>query len=852
MPSKHFHDQTRHDRTPQNRTRHERMMLAVFVAVTWWAVLEAWRPWNSQLPAQVAAQDSAARYASAQNAARESLAIGERVPYYRWLASGNRAYLAESPRPLPLVVTPEGPYASPWPLKTGPSFEAKTWWDEGGTTPLVFSFPAADLLPALDRAVLDTMAQWRGESWRLASYDTLAGWHEVGGAFARWSRPVGLPSQREIASQRIASPPTLLRPLLLTHPSQRLAMLPPQPTILPASDEEQNWQEEMIEVVRPYCADQLDQTVRTSIFAEPTSLVAQLQRLLREPGCRSWAVESLQVLGRLTAEEPPRWQSTGQLLEEFARLSSVAEELASEAGDPGRATRLRRARYAMWRRVECWQSAYSLIAPNVEGLSLATARDRGTVDPVSVAKVLALVESYESSGRPSEAQAVAEQITRLAASPDARRRVMGESMQAHYRNANARLAITSDLLQRFLPTESPQTERVSDRVLGTPIRGHATTISRQSVALVPDPHAWRINLLLEGEATSQTIAFERSVRVNTIGSTQFWAQQQILFDGNCLHRGLVTANATSHSQYAGSASKYDPLPLVGGFIRSKAASAFSERRCRAQREVAAKTANRVEWKMDAAVAKAIAMAEGQFQTRVTDRLAGSGVAIEPIELRTTSERLIARLRIAQEEGLTAHTPRPRAPSDSFASFQLHQSGLTNIAAGLELAGKRLSTKELVDRFAQLSPGRKALEPSEEATIEFAKKNPLVFQLKEDRVELTLSVSELVVRRRSNRDFKVHVYYKAEADGLGARFVHAEGPYFEGRLKNSERMRLQTIFGKVFPPNSDLVLGGAYADDPRLQGLMITQLVIDDGWLSVALGPERHLRSAQLDRYAPLR
>jgi hypothetical protein len=65
------------------------------------------------------------------------------------------------------------------------------------------------------------------------------------------------------------------------------------------------------------------------------------------------------------------------------------------------------------------------------------------------------------------------------------------------------------------------------------------------------------------------------------------------------------------------------------------------------------------------------------------------------------------------------------------------------------------------------------------------------------------------------------------------------------------MRLQTIFGKVFPEGGYLSLGNRYADDPRLAGLMITQLVIDDGWIGLAVGPQMPKRTAQLDRYGPV-
>ena len=83
-----------------------------------------------------------------------------------------------------------------------------------------------------------------------------------------------------------------------------------------------------------------------------------------------------------------------------------------------------------------------------------------------------------------------------------------------------------------------------------------------------------------------------------------------------------------------------------------------------------------------------------MRQQVSEPLTSAGVELTPIELSTTAERVVARLRVAGEEQLAGHTPRPRAPSDSLASIQVHESALTNAAMSLELEGQRLSAKEL--------------------------------------------------------------------------------------------------------------------------------------------------------------
>ena len=59
-----------------------------------------------------------------------------------------------------------------------------------------------------------------------------------------------------------------------------------------------------------------------------------------------------------------------------------------------------------------------------------------------------------------------------------------------------------------------------------------------------------------------------------------------------------------------------------------------------------------------------------------------------IGMETSADRLTMRLRLAADHQLGAHTPRPRAPSDSLASFQIHESAFNNLVSQLDLNGRK--------------------------------------------------------------------------------------------------------------------------------------------------------------------
>lgn len=680
-------------------------------------------------------------------------------------------------------------------------------------------------------------------------------------AFFRWYAP---PFSRSlgISERRYASPPTLLSGPILSSADQRLAMIPSARRGSAAPNDRRWWDERLLDSMRPYFASSLDSALARPLVMEPQSLVDLLRQLALDSRCKDWALRSLATIREATDYGNREPLAFGDALGRLAYLSYEAESLAEQTTDAGLATSLRRARYAMWRRIEVWRAVADVVAPPLDHLALvgggvnpgdAQAVRIQTGPPVAVDALLAGIERYESQPTPRHARQVALQLAQLADSPLAARQGLADKVNVHYRNANARVAIADDFVNRWLPEGQSQVEPIRDRILGTPVKGTATTQSATSVTLLPDPHAWRLGLELTGHANSQTIAFERTVRVQTAGTTRFAARQQVVIDDRGLRLGPVVADANSTSRFLQASSGYDPLPLVGGIVRSRAASAFSSRRRRAQDEVAAKTEVRVRDEMDRTVRSAASRAEQTWRTRVVEPLEAGGVAIEPIEMQTTPKRLVARVRVAEGESLTAHTPRPRAPSDSLASLQLHETALTNLSRSLDLAGQRLTAQDFVDRLARFAPevARRELDvDARDVEIVFAGPLPVTFELAEHQLHMVWNVRELVVRGRANRDFKVHVYYTPGADGLVARFRHTKGPFLEGPMRNSQRMRLQTIFGKVFPDRGNLAVGSKYAGDPRLAGLMITQLVIDDGWLGIAVGPDLPRRTAQLDRYRP--
>jgi hypothetical protein len=232
-------------------------------------------------------------------------------------------------------------------------------------------------------------------------------------------------------------------------------------------------------------------------------------------------------------------------------------------------------------------------------------------------------------------------------------------------------------------------------------------------------------------------------------------------------------------------------------------------------------------------------------------MADCGVDLTTIELTSTKERLVARLRIAGDHQLGGHTPRPRALSDSLASLQIHESALTNAAASLDLDATRFTAPELQARLRERFPKLAFRSPPttrRDIVFEFAYHDAVQVRIDDGRLELLLGLSSVELQARSMENVVVHAFYVPIVDGLDAELVR-DGPLaIEGRLSSTDRARLHNVFNKVLSEERRLpIVRLAKFGESQLNGLAITQLVLEDGWIGVALGPDAPERTAEHSR-----
>jgi len=369
--------------------------------------------------------------------------------------------------------------------------------------------------------------------------------------------------------------------------------------------------------------------------------------------------------------------------------------------------------------------------------------------------------------------------------------------------------------------------------------------------LEPTVGRWQVDLEADGVVASNTVADGGQARVRTHGTTEFSAEKSIVVATDGVHVGPSEVDAENRNRLMGVRSNFDWLPIIGDIARNLAVENYWKKQPRARAEVEYKVSRRVGQQLDARTRDAVERTEQEVRERLTGPLREVGIELTPVELTTTAERVVARLRLAGSEQLGGHTPRPRAPGDSLVSLQIHESAFTNAALALGLDGRQMTAPELQQLLREKIPRLRqqaAIEAEEGTVFHFADPDAVHFRVAEGKLEIILALAAVQFEGQVVRDFRVHAEYRPVVQGIEAELVRDGSLGIEGRLRTADRVRMHGVFNKILSEDRRIpMVRLTNPDDPRFDDLMITQLVLEDGWLGMAAGPTFDGRTAQQSR-----
>jgi hypothetical protein len=144
--------------------------------------------------------------------------------------------------------------------------------------------------------------------------------------------------------------------------------------------------------------------------------------------------------------------------------------------------------------------------------------------------LLAAIEQFEHEAYAAEAHGLAGEYDRIRWSEDPAVLDLAETVNAYYRNANLRVAISSALVNRMLPRSQQQYEPVKDTILGARVRGDSHTSTQLRLVLVPDSQRWNIGLEANGEIASNTASSKGPATFYQDGVSFFRARKRVTVD----------------------------------------------------------------------------------------------------------------------------------------------------------------------------------------------------------------------------------------------------------------------------------------------------------------------------------
>ena len=565
----------------------------------------------------------------------------------------------------------------------------------------------------------------------------------------------------------------------------------------------------------------------------PQKLIEQLDALTVAPhsdATRGWAATSREQLDAVLATAGPRDAAAPAALVTLGEAVHAGMGIADGSTDHTQASATRRTALALARRIAVWRSATGLCA------------DAGSDDirlEAEIARLLDAVERFEVSTMPEDAAVAARAAGVLEAAGLPGATGLAKAVHDHYLSANVRLAIHRDFLEKLLPGATVTTGPVDDVVLGRKVRGTRTVQRTTTVRFVPDADEICFDLEVHGDVESRTFTESGPVSLESRGDSSFTVRKPIKVTTEGLLFGAATGVASNRSQLANMQTSFDSVPIMRSLVRNIARNQHEETLPEANREVIDHIVSRACREVDAQAEPRFAEISSRIRERVWDPLVRLGLEPTPVAMETTATTATLRLRVAAEDQLAAHTPRPRAPTDALFSLQVNESTLNNALERLGLAGRRFSLEELLGMLYE----RAGFEPRipddlpEGVFVSFARRQPLRVECRDGLVHMRVALDAIESGRRSWYDIIAKVAYKPvhaapqvflEREGP----VQLSGPGHQGRIE----FALRTIFGKIFPKERPIpVLPDRLVKNPRLDGLVVLQAVSTDGWLALALG-----------------
>lgn len=480
------------------------------------------------------------------------------------------------------------------------------------------------------------------------------------------------------------------------------------------------------------------------------------------------------------------------------------------------------------------------------------------VDPSRIANRLELYETHPGS---RSGFLLNDVLQDLLWSDDPAYRHAADVIQLYYRNGNFRLTISEAFMNRLLPQLPTIAEPVSETIQGAVVSGRSRVSNEVIVNLVPDAHQLNFQIQTNGRVQSDTVAKTKGFRIMNQGHATFDVYKKISVNANGIDASQKAySTSTARQLLVGIQSKIDNVPVFGKLARRVAAKKVHEQSPEANQMFRRKVTQAAEARVEEEIAKQVDVVRTAANKNLLQPLIELDLNPTPLGLKTTESEIEIRYRLAGRDQMAANTARPATSNRSMVTIQLHQSLVNNVIARLGLNGGSFTGQELAKHLQDvlgLDVDASSDENQKDAQFKFAGLDPIRIDFKDGRINVVINLDSLQVGGAAKpiRRLSITAAYTIEADGMQVRLTQDDtGTRVTSRgkrLRLGDRAVVSTVMKMLFQPSYSLnALPKKFRERPQALSLVISSLIVYNGWLAVEMDDVLVAQSAPIERSKP--
>ncbi len=426
---------------------------------------------------------------------------------------------------------------------------------------------------------------------------------------------------------------------------------------------------------------------------------------------------------------------------------------------------------------------------------------------------------------------------------------LAQTLASEFSQPNLVVAVGSQAVQDWISRSVDRSQVIRDCILGTRVQGQGRMTGQLTGRLAHGTGCVAIELVLTGQFASQTVGYNRSVQLPTVGHGRVNISRRLVINEQSVALSPVADAVSLQTQVT---SIQHPMRLVRRIAAKQVAQKHPQSEAIARQRFRTQVVGDFTQQTQQAVDSMDRSGDRMNQARqVMTRLNWE----QPVRSLSSNPEAI-RLQVTQRNGKQLAAIMPAASWVAPAAgvgVQMHESFVDNLASPV-LAGRTMTNKQ-IDRLlsdlgrAAPTAGDDGETADEDFAIQFATFRPIICEMRDGQLKIGLRGSRFY-RDGTNVLGAVEITFAyrpviREDGSVMLERIGDVGVDFPGKTsltisEVAERRAVQRIFQRRVPDtllDKTLRLPSTIAV-PALAGrqVRVTDFQANDGWLAMGLVP----------------